>query len=211
MRARVPVVVTYAIEVSARCLGEPSAVKLPAAGDARNALTTAGVACFRARNRLRPEGSWTSMYELTELQVREQVAHVDTRFPRLVSKLLAASPTPAFCRDDGAFLSGRVGRSNETLAAPAIDEGDLAEALAKTASFGTSSAASIPLTGAFEAEKTLWERCNAPDAKGELVAQERCQLLRQLDRFLADVDSAARLETPKGAPGPSSSSSGASP
>jgi len=216
MRARVEATATYAIEFSARCAGEETPYAVPASGDARSSLTTAASACFRTRNKYKPEASWTSLYTLTELQLKERPLSIVTPFPVLLSRALENATVG--CRDDAAYLDGTPGAPAK---APAkADETALVLALSARAPLSTISpdieAAPIPLTGdAWKSEHELWEKCNAPTAKDHLVTQERCQLLRQLDRFVRDVEDLARPDTPKsgGAPTPSTSasSSGAKP
>ncbi len=196
MRARFEVTVKYAIDVAQRCAGETQAYPVRDAHDARAELTAGGMACFRNRNKLRPEASWTSVYALTELSIGEQLSSVTSDAPWLLAQLLEGAQ-PTFCRDDGAYLSGRPGAAAGEAPA-AADQAALARGLlARVAAGATGS--SVPLTaGGWKTEHDLWEACNAPQARGDLVAQERCQLLRQLDRFLTDVETAARPETPRG-------------
>jgi hypothetical protein len=215
MRARIEATATFGIELNARCAGDEAPYVLPASGDARAALTTVASACFRARNKFKPEGSWTSLYALTELQLRERPVSITTPFPVLLARVLEG--TVMHCRDDGAYLDGTPGTPPKTPAK--ADDVALIAALSSRTPVSPGSPegepASVPLTGdAWKSEHELWERCNAAAAKDHLVAQERCQLLRQLDRFVRDVEDLARPDTPKGAgaPGaPSASSSGAKP
>jgi hypothetical protein len=223
MRARFEIEATYAIDVAQRCAGDRSAYVLPERGDARAGLTSAGISCFRQRNKLRPEASWTSVYALTELSIAERPLRVTTDAPRLMSALLAGKGT-SFCRDDGAFLSGRPGAPPvASTPLPPAEEASLAAALAQRAPVagaidgggggGGTSGSSVGLTGgAWKSEHDLWEACNAKEARGDVVAQERCQLLRQLDRFLTEVETAARQETPRGiaTPVPTSTDAAAS-
>lgn len=198
MRARFEVTVTFGIDVAQRCAGDRASYAVPERGDARAALTSAGIACFRQRNKLRPEASWTSVYALTELSITERPLRVEASAPRLLATLLEAKRA-AFCRDDGAFLSGRPGAPKAPLAplAPA-EESALAALLAQRAPL-TTAPTDAPLTsGGWRSEHDLWEACNAKEARADLAAQERCQLLRQLDRFLTEVETAARQETPRG-------------
>ena len=199
MRARVEVMVTQAIDVAARCAGDATPFVVPASGDARAALTSAASSCFRARNKFKPEASWTSLYALTELQITEKTASISTAHARLLSRLLDGKTM--HCRDDGAYLDGTPGRPIKP-SAPKSDDAPMANALAARAPLAgegdAASTPSTPLTGdAWVSEHDLWERC-AGAPKDHVVAQERCQLLRQFDRFVRDVEDLARPETPKG-------------
>jgi hypothetical protein len=127
MRARFEVEVTWAIDVAQRCAGDATPYAVPDKGDARAALTNAGAACFRQRNKLRQESAWTSVYALTELSITERPMHVETNAPRLLAALLGKGAT-AFCRDDGAYLSGRAGAPASATNEP-FDEAGLAIAL----------------------------------------------------------------------------------
>lgn len=195
LRARTDVTVTFALDVKHRCAGDPEPYALPDAGDPKTALQTAGRACFKAKNKLKPESSWTSLYELTELEVREAPASVKTKFPRLLAALTDKNDkSPRHCRDDGAFLDGAPGAP---LPAPTPPSLALASALA---TYVPGNPVDAPLTATYRTEHALWEACNAPAAKEDLFAQERCLLLRQLDRFVRDVEDLARPETAKGGP-----------
>jgi hypothetical protein len=185
MRARFEVTVRYALNVSQRCAGDTAAYVVREGGDPRSELTAGGISCFRQRNKLRPETSWTSVYALTELAFQESLQSVTTTAPRLVAQLLDGKSS-AFCRDDGAHLSGRPG-----VAASATEgatdpnalralQGEIARGLAERTSQGKV-ASTVPLTSsAWKSEHDLWEACNAKDARDDVVAQERCQLLRGL-------------------------------
>lgn len=195
LRARTDVTVTFALDVKHRCAGDPEAYVVPDAGDPKPALMAAGRACFKARNKLKPESSWTSLYELTELDVREQTVGVKTKFPRLLATLTdKASKSPHHCRDDAAYLDGAPGAP-----VPAPTPASLALATA-LATHVPGNPVDAPLTSTYRTEHALWEACNAPAAKDDLFAQERCLLLRQLDRFVRDVEDLARPETAKGGP-----------
>jgi hypothetical protein len=220
MRARFEVTVRYALNVSQRCAGDAAAYVVREGRDPRAELTAGGVSCFRQRNKLRPETSWTSVYALTELAFQESLQSVTTSAPRLVAELLAGKRS-AFCRDDGAYLSGRPGvaANAANVTEGALDanalralQTEIARGLAERTAAGKV-ASTVPLTStAWKSEHDLWEACNAKDARDDVVAQERCQLLRQLDRFLTDVETAARQETPRGlVPTPIESSSPSSP
>lgn len=199
LRARVEVAVSFAIDVAHRCAGDPNAY--PAEGDVRTALSNAGRACFRARNKLKPEASWASLYELTELRVSERIESVTTGSPRLLSRLLSGGAARS-CRDDGAYLDGTPGRPSPTLESAPVDLPALGATLvARNPLGGTSDVAQTVLTGAdWKSEHALWEQCSAKPVRDNVVAEERCLLLRQLDRFLRDVEDLARPETPKGSP-----------
>jgi len=195
LRARVEVEVVYAIEVTYRCAGDAATFAID--GDARTSITTAGRICFRNRNKLKPEASWTSLYELAELRVGERVESVRTAFPAVLTKALKGEAR-VFCRDDGAYLDGNGGVPAKAIDATPIALGDLVIAkAARPAAEGDAT----PLThDAFKTEHALWEQCNSGPARASLVARERCLLLRQLDKFLRDVEDLARPDTPKGAP-----------
>ena len=195
LRARTDVAVTFVLDVSHRCAGDPTPYVLPDAGDPKAALSTAGRACFKAKNKLKPESTWTSLYELTELEVKEQPGSVKTRFPRLLGALAdKADKSVHHCRDDGAYLDGAPGAPLPAPTAPSLA---LATVLATHV---PGNPVEAPLTSTYRTEHALWEACNAPAAKDDVVAQERCLLLRQLDRFLRDVEDLARPETGKGGP-----------
>lgn len=194
LRARVEVEIVYGIEVAYRCAGDTTTFALE--GDARAALTTAGRTCFRNRNKLKPEAAWTSLYELTELRVGERVDAVRTSFPAVLGKALKGEAR-LFCRDDGAYLDGNAGVPPKAVDAAPVA---LAELVVARAARPASEGDTTPLTtDAFKTEHALWELCNAPPARASLVARERCLLLRQLDKFLRDVEDLARPDTPKGA------------
>ena len=192
LRARVEVEVVHAIDVAYRCAGD--AAIAPTDGDPRAALTNAGRICFRNRNKLKPEAAWTSLYELTELRVSERFDAVRAPFPALLGKALKGEAR-LFCRDDGAYLDGTGGAPPKAIEPAPIALGELV--VAKSARADNES---TPLTvDAFKSEHTLWEQCNSAPAKASLAARERCLLLRQLDKFLRDVEDLARPDTPKGA------------
>jgi hypothetical protein len=192
LRARVEVQVVNAIEVSYRCAGDTAT--FPLEGDPRTALTNAGRTCFRNRNKLKPEAAWTSLYELTELRVAERVDAVRTAYPSLLGKTLR-SEARVFCRDDGAYLDGTGGAPQRAVEPAPVTLAELVTAKAAKADNETT-----PLTtDAFKSEHTLWEQCNSAPARASLAARERCLLLRQLDKFLRDVEDLARPDTPKGA------------
>jgi hypothetical protein len=150
--------------------------------------------CFRNRNKLKPETAWTSLYELTELRMSERVDAVRTSFPTVLSKALKGEAR-VFCRDDGAYLDGSAGVPQKAIEPAPVA---LATLVAKAP---PKEGDQTPLTAdAFKTEHALWEECNSPAARASLVARERCLLLRQLDKFLRDVEDLARPDTPKGAP-----------
>jgi hypothetical protein len=202
IRARIEVTVTYAIDVVHRCAGDAAPYALPESGDVRTQLSAASTACFRNRNKFKPESSWTSMYALTELQIGEHVTSVVTAWPRLLVRAVApagSQQVPA-CRDDGAYLDGTPGR-------PVQPTGEIADAastaiadgLAVRAPLGGEQSGVGVTNGTFRTEQALWEQCkvSTPETKSTVVAG-RCQLLRQLDRFVREVEDVARPETPKG-------------
>jgi hypothetical protein len=195
LRARAEVSVTFALDLSARCAGDAAA--FPTDGDPKTALSNGARACFRARNKLKPESSWTSLYELTELRLAERMESVSTATPRLLARLLAGSAR--HCRDDGAYLDGTAGRPSPTLETAPVDLLALGATLTTRAPLGgAGDAASTPLTSDWKTEHAVWEQCNQKPARDHVVASERCLMLRQLDRFLRDVEDIARTETPKG-------------
>ncbi|GAC1352802.1 MAG: hypothetical protein NVS3B20_24360 [Polyangiales bacterium] len=235
--ARIEVTARYEIVFDARCAGDAAPYAVPASGDPRAPLAAAGAACFLARNRFKPEASWTSLYGLTELRVTEHATALLTDHPQLVARLfggaalIASQGSPVFCRDDGAYLDGTPGRPTKSIGDPPTDISSIMDALAARAAQSTSPgstaasrASRTPLTALspiapsapsapidnhgdpWSNEQSLWERCNLPIEKGDVIAQERCQLLRQFDRFLRDTEDQARPDTPKGMPAPSSSS-----
>ncbi len=194
LRARVEVELVYAIDASYRCAGDASV--FPLEGDPRTALGNAARTCFRTRNKLKPESTWTSLYELTEVRMSEQPDAVRTQFPTLLTRLLKSESKP-FCRDDGAYLDGAAGAPSK----PTEPGSVLGELIAARVPLDSESS---PLTAdAFKTEHALWEQCNGKAAKESLVARERCLLLRQLDKFLREVEDLARPETPKGGGPPS--------
>ncbi|MGZ3450585.1 MAG: hypothetical protein ACXWUG_17675 [Polyangiales bacterium] len=196
LRARAEVAVGWSIDVAARCAGDAAA--FPTEGDPKNALSNGARACFRARNKLKPESSWTSLYELTELRFAEKMESASTSTPRLLARLLAGGAA-RHCRDDGAYLDGSAGRASPTLETAPVDLLALGATLVTRAPLGgVNDAASIPLTADWKSEHSLWEQCNQKPARDHVVASERCLMLRQLDRFLRDVEDLARTETPKG-------------
>lgn len=193
LRARVEVEVVYALEASYRCAGDPTV--FPLEGDARTALNNATRTCFRNRNKLKPESTWTSLYELTEVKLAERSDALRTQFPALLTRLMKNEGKP-FCRDDGAYLDGAAGAPGRTFdVTAALGELLLARAPADPET--------TPLTAdAFKTEHALWEQCNGKSTS--LAARERCLMLRQLDKFLREVEDLARPETPKGGGPPSS-------
>jgi hypothetical protein len=220
-RARVAVSVTYAIDLVQRCAGDPTPYAIGESGDARPALSSAGAACFRTHNKFHPEATWSSLYALTELEITERPLAVTAAFPHLLARLLAGAPANAgtavpfvACRDDGAYLDGTPGRPNGS-ATGGVDVA-LAALLATRAPLG-GEGSSVGVTGdAFRSEQSLWEECNAAAKSGgkDLLVNQRCQLLRQLDRFVREVEDVARPQTPKGtgtvpSATPSTSASGA--
>lgn len=211
VRARVEVTVRWALDVQQRCAGDAVGYPLGDGADARSALATLGAACFRNRNKFRPESTWTSLYALTELRVDERVASVtaSSPIPRLLLALLGPAATPVFCRDDGAYLDGTPG-VDASLTAGAPELSTVAAQLAARATIAGESSPIGVTAGSWRSEQSMWDACNAPAAHDLLVAQQRCQLLRQLDRFVRDVEDVARPETPKGAPSPTPSTSSSS-
>ncbi len=196
LRARTEVAVTFSVVVEHRCAGDPEPYVVPDSLDPRAALSTAGRVCFKAKNKLKPEAQWTSLYELTELRVIEQPTSVTTTIPRLLGALLPLEKKAVrFCRDDAAYLDGAAGAPLPASSAP--DPAKLSAAIAVRV---PPSVVDAPLSPTFRTEHALWESCNAPAAKDDLSAQERCLLLRQLDRFLREVEDQARPETAKGGP-----------
>lgn len=196
LRARVEVEIIYGIDVGYRCAGDVNVFTLDA--EPRNALSTAARTCFRNRNKLKPESTWTSMYELTELRISEKIDAARTPYPAVLSRVLKDEGKP-FCRDDGAYLDGAAGASGK----PGEATLALAELIATRVPPDSDP---TPLTGdGFKTEHALWEQCNGKAAKESLVARERCLLLRQLDKFLREVEDAARVDTPKGGGPPSAS------
>jgi hypothetical protein len=192
LRARVEVEVVNALDVAYRCAGDTATA--PTEGDPRTALTNAGRICFRNRNKLKPEAAWTSLYELTELRVSERVDVVRTPYPAVLAKALKGEAR-LFCRDDGAYLDGTGGVPQKAIEAAPIALAELV--IAKSARADNEP---TPLTAdAFKSEHALWEQCNGAPARASLAARERCLLLRQLDKFLRDVEDLARPDTPKGA------------
>ncbi len=199
LRARVEVTVVHALDVQYRCAGEPAPFTFE--GDPKSALSTQARACFQRRNKLKPEAAWTSLYELTELEVGEKVVDARSAFPRAIARLIGGE-SGRFCRDDGAYLDGTSGRAAGTKKTDAIEPQALASAIVTRVPPQPVEGASIPLTTPeFRTEHALWEQCNGAPARASLVARERCLLLRQLDRFLRDVEDLARPETPKGGGG----------
>jgi hypothetical protein len=202
-RARIEVTVTYAIDVTHRCAGDAAPYALPDAGDVRAQLASASSACFRNRNKFKPEASWTSMYALTELQIGERPTSVTTAWPRLLVRALAPAGTQqaAACRDDGAYLDGTPGRPAQPTSNDIADAAStaIADGLAFRAPIGGEQSGIGLTNGLYRTEQALWEQCkvSSPETKSVVVA-ERCQLLRQLDRFVREVEDAARPETPKG-------------
>lgn len=204
-RARVEATVTYALELSQRCAGDATPYVVADGADARAALTTLASACFRTKNKFRPESTWSSLYALTELSIVEHASTVSTTFPRLLSRALSGSE-PTFCRDDGAYLDGSPGRPG-TVGNGNVDPSTLAQLLQTRAPLsGETSPIALTASG-FRSEQALWEECKGASLSTMVVAEERCQLLRQLDRFVRDVEDLARPETPKGAPTSSTSAS----
>jgi hypothetical protein len=197
VRARLEVAVRWTLDVQQRCTGDAVAYAVPASGDPKPPLSTAGAACFRNKNKFKPESTWASLYALTELQIEEKVEEVRTRAPKLLARLLAGDAAPTFCRDDGAFLDGTPGALQGTMADVPAATTFVPAILAKAPLAGEQGTFGLT-TQAWRTEQALWEQCHAPEIKDVVVAQERCQLLRQLDRFLRDVEDAARPETPKG-------------
>ncbi len=200
LRARVEATARLSIDVDHRCQGEVEPWPIPAQGEVRTDLSKRAVACFRARNMLKPESAWASLYEVIELRVREAPTDATTAFPRTIARLVDGAAS--FCRDDGAYLDGTPGRAEAQLGeAPNVGAAaTLATTLLSRAPLATDPA---PLTGdAFRSEHASWEACNAPSARADVVAKQRCLLLRQVDRFLRDVEDAARAQTPKGSSSP---------
>ena len=209
-RARIEVTVTYAIDFVHRCAGDAAPYALPEAGDVRAPLGTAASACFRNRNKFKPESSWTSMYALTELQIGERITSVVTAWPRLLVRALApaGSQQATACRDDGAYLDGTPGRPVGPAASEIADAASaaIAEGLVVRAPLGGEQSAIGLTNGVFRTEQALWEQCKPVTAETKsLVVAERCQLLRQLDRFVREVEDVARPETPKGTAMPATS------
>lgn len=191
LRARVEVEVVNGIDAAYRCAGDANLFSLD--GDPRTALSNAARTCFRNRNKLKGESTWTSLYELTEVRISEKPDAVRTLHPALLSRLLKGEGKP-FCRDDGAYLDGAGGAPAKAGESTSALE-DLIAARAPADPDAT------PLTGdAFKTEHALWEQCNASKT---LVARERCLLLRQLDKYLREVEDIARADTPKGGGPPS--------
>ena len=204
VRARIEITVRRAIDVQQRCAGDVASYDVADDADPRTTLAALGAACFRNKNKFRPETTWASLYALTELRIGERIDSVtsSTTMPRLIVALLGAPATPAFCRDDGAYLDGTPGVGRASTTADAPDVSLIAPQLAQRAPLA-GEASPIGVTGAtWRSEQSLWEECNAPAVRDALVAQQRCQLLRQLDRFVRDVEDSARPETPKGTPLP---------
>jgi hypothetical protein len=210
IRARLELSLRRTIDVQQRCVGDASPYAIPASGDPRSALQNAGSACFRNKNKFKPEATWTSLYALTELSIDEKIVEAKTRFPFLVVELLDAdahanipelgAPTAMFCREDGAFLDGTPGALPSTMKLPMEKLVPPLVSLIEARAPLSGQDKNVAATGqTWRAEQELWEQCRAPEVKDALVSQERCQLLRQLDRFLRDVEDAARPETPKGA------------
>lgn len=201
IRARVEVEVVHAIDLAHKCAGD-AATYSPSEDDPRGSLSNAGRTCFKVKNKLKPESTWTSLYELTELRMTERVESVKTAFPAMLGKVLKGEGK-AFCRDDGAYLDGTAGAP---VVAPTVPPLSLVELLVARAAKPGMEGDATPLTGdGFKSEHALWESCNAKPAKDSLVARERCLLLRQLDRFLRDVEDLARPDTPKGIAAPAGS------
>jgi len=202
IRARVEVEVVHMIELTHKCAGEATTYT-PKEDDPRTSLSNAGRACFKAKNKLKAESTWTSLYELTELRMIERVDAVRTTLPTMLARVLdpKLDPKPKlYCRDDGAYLDGTAGAP---VVAPSTPPVALAELLVTRAARPPLEGDATPLTGdAFKSEHALWESCNGQSAKSSLVASERCLLLRQLDRFLRDVEDLARPDTPKGIAAP---------
>lgn len=198
IRARVEVEVVHAIELGHKCAGE-AMTWVPSEDDPRASLTAAGRSCFKSKNKLKPESTWTSLYELTELRFSEHVAAVRTPFASALSAVLEGK-AKTYCRDDGAYLDGTAGAP---VVAPTTAPITLAELLVARTARPPLEGDVVPLTGdAFRSEHALWESCNTKAARESLVARERCLLLRQLDRFLRDVEDLARPDTPKGMAAP---------
>jgi hypothetical protein len=196
LRARVEVEIVHGIQTAYRCAGDPALFILD--GDPRVSLSAAARTCFKNRNKLKPESTWTSMYELTELSISEKPESLRTQFPTLLTRLLKSEGKP-FCRDDGAYLDGAA-------AAPG-KQGESSLALVDLlASRAPNDNEATPITGdGFKTEHALWEQCNGKSAKDSLAARERCLLLRQVDKFLREVEDIARADTPKGGGPPSAS------
>lgn len=206
IRARLEVAVRYAIDVQQRCAGDAAPYAVSTSGDPKPALATAGAACFRNKNKFKPESGWTSLYALTELEIDERLEEARTRAPRMLAALLSGNSAPIFCRDDAAFLDGAPGALQGTPADVPPAASFVPQILGRAPLSGEQGA--VGLTNqTWRTEQSLWEQCHAPGLESVVVAQERCQLLRQLDRFVRDVEDAARPETPKGAPSASASSS----
>ncbi|MBI2391614.1 MAG: hypothetical protein HYV09_18645 [Deltaproteobacteria bacterium] len=204
IRARVEVEVVHAIELGHKCAGD-AMTYVPNEDDPRASLTVAGRTCFKSKNKLKPESTWTSLYELTELRFSERVAAVRTPFASALAAVLLAHDEgkKTYCRDDGAYLDGTAGAP---VVAPTTAPIALAELLVARAARPPLEGDGVPLTGdAFRSEHALWESCNTKAARESLVARERCLLLRQLDRFLRDVEDLARPDTPKGMAAPATS------
>lgn len=212
VRARLEVTVRWTIDVQQRCAGDVAPYAIPASGDPKPALAAAGAACFRNKNKFKPESTWASLYALTELDVAERIEEARTRAPSLLAVLSSNAKAnemaelgarAIFCRDDGAYLDGTPGTPSTTSDVP------------PAAAFVPMLVDAAPLAGekmsfeSWRSEQSLWELCQSPQVKDAIGAQERCQLLRQLDRFVRDVEDTARPETPKGAASvaPSASSS----
>ncbi len=206
VHARIEVTVTYGIEVQQRCAGDGAPYAVPEAGDPKQLLAGHGSACFSSRNKFKPEATWTSLYALTELSIVEKPLLVVSDAAPLVGVLLDPASPPRACRDDGVFLDGTPGadaQSPSTATTKSSEElAHLLSARGPLPGEGTS----LGVTGgAFRTEQELWEACRpaAPlsptDPKNQLLPALRCQLLRQLDRFVREVEDAARPQTPKGA------------
>ena len=199
LRARVEVEIVHGLETAYRCAGDANVFAVGAdTSDPRTALSQAARVCFRNRNKLKPESTWTSMYELVELRVTEHADAARTLYPTVLTRLLKGEGK-SFCRDDGAYLDGVAGASGKPGEAT-LALGELLVARVPA------DAEPTPLTGdAFRTEHALWEQCSGKTAKESLVARERCLLFRQLDKFLREIEDGARADTPKGGGPPSPS------
>lgn len=205
VRARVEVTVGFSLAVQQRCAGDAAAYVVPEGPDSKPVLAGLEAACFRNRNKFKPEASWTSIYALTELSIVETATTVTTDHAALVGALLDPAAPRRACREDGAFLDGMPADGAKPEGAPKAKSADeLARLLAARAPLPGEGTPLGVTGGAFRTEQELWEACRpaAPqsptDPKNLLLPALRCQLLRQIDRFVREVEDAARPETPKG-------------
>jgi hypothetical protein len=162
----------------------------------RTEMSTFGVQCFREQNRGKPEAQWQSVYDLIGVQIAETDVDAHTEFPAMLSEVTGAKST--FCREDRAYLDGTAGGAKPSPWPHALAHAAAKDLLpADSLAASQAVAAMIPLThGEFVSEHDLWNACQGGPPSP--IVQERCLLLRQLDRFLRDVEDVARSKTEVG-------------